>query len=110
MEKFFYFGILSASNLSIAYPVESWRGAHPEDDTTLHLYFTPLHEMGLYPDKDNDVMSLTISTNKHKEVLQAIAEAMNTSEEHVIVVIDIDTSEKVSSDISAVAAIMSSDV
>ena len=50
MEKFFYFGDVSNS-VAISYPIESWRGAHPEDDTTLHLYFTPFNEMGFAPQK-----------------------------------------------------------
>ena len=34
MEKFFYFGDITSSDSALSYPVESWRGSHPEDDTT----------------------------------------------------------------------------
>ena len=111
MEKFFYFGNVAAGNLSLAYPVENWRGAHPEDATTLHLYFTPMLEMGLSPDKDNDIMILTLSSdNKHKDVLESICEALNTSEDGVIVIVDIDSGEKINSYISAISVTMSRDV
>tara|TARA_R100001443_G_scaffold21957_2_gene34179 strand:+ start:410 stop:745 length:336 start_codon:yes stop_codon:yes gene_type:complete len=111
MEKFFYIGDISASNIGLSYPVESWRGAHPSSDTVLNIYFTPVDEGGLASDKDNDVIHLTLSSaNKHKDVMESIVEAMNTSDEHVINIIDIDNSLKINDYISSVSVTMSSDV
>ena len=111
MEKFFYIGDISASSISYAWPIESWRGAHPASDTTLNLYFTPILEIGLAPDKDNDVVTLTLSSNnKHKDVLESIAESMLTNEGSVITIFDVDTSEKINDYISGVSITMSSDV
>ena len=110
MEKFFYFGDITSSDSALSYPVESWRGSHPEDDTTLHLYFTPFNEMGFAPQKDNDIMVLTIVTNKHREVLTAIAESIG-DEENFIVIADNDNSIYIDSNIVTWAGvIMSSDV
>ena len=110
MEKFFYFGDITSSDSALSYPVESWRGSHPEDDTTLHLYFTPINEQGLAPAKDNDVMVLTIGTNKHREVLTSIAESVG-DEENFIVIADNDNSIYIDSNIVTWAGvIMSSDV
>ena len=111
MERFFYIGDVAANNISYAWPIESWRGAHPASDTTLNLYFTPLQEIGLAPDKDNDVITLTLSdNNKHKDVLEAMALEMNSSEKPVITIIDVDASVTVSRFISSFTITMSSDV
>ena len=111
MERFFYIGDIAANNISYAWPIESWRGAHPLSDTELNLYFTPHLEIGLYPDKDNDIVTLTLSSNnKHKDVLESMALEMNTSQSPVITIIDIDASEKINDYISSLTVTMSSDV
>ena len=77
MEKFIYIGNVTSS-LSLLYPAESWRGAHPVSDTELNIYFTPIEEGGLYPDKDNDVITITTTDiSKHKDVLEALVEEIN---------------------------------
>jgi len=109
MEKFIYIGNVTSS-ISLMYPAESFRGAHPASDTTLNLYFTPIIEGGLASDKDNDVITVTTTDdNKHKEVLEALVNAIN-EDNHVTVIFDADTGEKIHSQISGVSATYSSDV
>ena len=110
MEKFIYIGSLTG-NISLVYPAESWRGAHPASDNTLNLYFTPIVEGGLFPDKDNDVITIeTTDDNKHKEVIEALVNEINHGDSHVTVLIDKDSGESVHSQISGVTATFSSDV
>ena len=110
MEKFIYIGNVT-SNMSLLYPAEPWRGAHPASDTELNLYFTPIVEGGLYPDKDNDVITITTTdNNKHKDVLEALVEEINFGDSHVTVIFDADTGEKVHTQITSISATMSSDV
>tara|TARA_R100000315_G_C5222706_1_gene134325 strand:- start:1147 stop:1476 length:330 start_codon:yes stop_codon:yes gene_type:complete len=109
MEKFFYIADIGTSNVGFSYPIEHLRGMHPASDTTLNLYFTPIHEMGLAPDKDNDIFILTITANKHKDVMQSIVEAMNL-EENLIVIMDVDNSIVINSNISGFSFTLSSDV
>ena len=110
MEIFIYIGNVTSS-LSLLYPAESWRGAHPVSDTELNIYFTPIEEGGLYPDKDNDVITITTTDiSKHKDVLEALVEEINFGDSHVTVIFDADTGEKIHTQISSVSATMSSDV
>jgi len=111
MEKFIYIGDIS-SNHAYMYPAESFRGAHPKADDTLNIYFTPIFEFGLAPDKDNDVWTLSLATNnKHKEVMTAIAEAIAHGDEQIIVIADVDNSIFISDDVNGVALqALSSDV
>ena len=111
MKRFFYFGDIAGNNLALFFPVEHWRGAHPMSLTTLNLYFTPIAEMGLYPDKDNEVIVMTLTENgKHKDFLESMIEAMNNSEEVLINIIDIDNSLKISEYVSSVSWTPSSNV
>ena len=65
--------------------------------------------MGYAPGKDNDVFELTIATNKHKEVMEAIAEGVNVSEDLVVKIFDDSTGEKISTHISGFSITLSSD-
>ena len=110
MEKFIYIGNVSGS-ISLLYPVESWRGAHPASDTTLNLFFTPITEGGMYPDKDNDIITVTTTdNNKHKDVLEALVEEVNYGEKGVTILFDADTGEKVHTQIASVSYTASSNV
>mgnify|MGYP003136759894 CR=1 FL=1 len=96
-------------NACLVYPLDSFRGCYPRSDTTLELYFTPVREMGYAPGKDNDVFVLTIATNKHKEVMEAIAEGLNVGEDLVVKIFDNSTGEKISTHISSFNLTYSSD-
>ena len=108
MEKFLFFRNSSA-NTSIAYPKQSFRGCYPRSDTTLEVYMTPIAQQGFAPGRDNDVWLLTITANKHKDVMEAISEALNVTEDLVIVIFDDVDSEAVSTYISNVSVTVSSD-
>ena len=80
MEKYLYFmeetdGLFDAAQDAVAYPLSSFKGFGASGtDTTLLLHF---HGM-LGQDEDaHDVVTLTITQNKHKEVIQALASAFN---------------------------------
>tara|TARA_R100000458_G_C8197869_1_gene189341 strand:+ start:371 stop:709 length:339 start_codon:yes stop_codon:yes gene_type:complete len=112
MNKFIYIGDIAASSAAYMYPAESFRGAHPKADDTLNVYFTPSREAGLAPDKDNDVWTLSLSSNnKHKEVMVAIAEAIAHGDEQIIVLADTDDSIFISEHVNGVSLqALSSDV
>tara|TARA_R110002167_G_scaffold150128_5_gene343726 strand:+ start:601 stop:927 length:327 start_codon:yes stop_codon:yes gene_type:complete len=99
MEKFIYLN--DNSNVILLYPASSFRGCYPKSDTTLELYFTPINEHGYAPNKDNDVIILTIGTNKHKEVMLAIGEEINTGEVPYTTIIDVATGVKVSTHVTS---------
>lgn len=108
MERFVYFH--NGSTFGLVYPVESFQGAHPASDTTLELYFTPITEEGYAPGKDNDVITLTLSSNNvHKGVMLAVGEAMGELEENFTVIFDSSTGEKIHSSISSFGYTPSSD-
>jgi hypothetical protein len=99
----------TAASICVIYPLDSFRGCYPRSDTTLELYFTPIREMGYAPGKDNDVFILTIATNKHKDVMEAIAEGLNVNEDLVVKIFDDSTGEKISTHISSFTRTYSSD-
>lgn len=107
MNNFLY--IDNNSTLKVMYPSVSFRGSSPTSDTTLELYFTPLPEEGRAPGKDNDIVELTIVTNKHKEVLQDIVHSIFYSDDYLIAIFDSVLDVKVSTHISAVARTASSE-
>ena len=73
------------------WPVKNFKGCSPRSDTTLEMYFTPIHEAGQAPERDNDVLILTMSSdNKHKDVMQAIADAFCFPEKSVVTIFDSD--------------------
>ena len=91
------------------WPLESFKGSHPRSDTTMELCFTPLLEEGKAPGKDNDIIVLTLnSANKHKEVMEAIAEAFVNPEDPLIIIFDSDESVSISSYIASFSVTFSS--
>jgi len=107
MNKFLY--IDDNSSLKVMYPADSFRGSSPTSDTTLELYFTPLPEEGRAPGKDNDIVELTITANKHKDVIQEIVHSIFYSDDYLIPIFDSALSLQVSSLISSVARTASSE-
>ena len=58
-------------------PLDNFTGAHPNADNELNLYFTPLVENTDTKGMNNFVATLTITNNKHKEVLEDITKELN---------------------------------
>jgi hypothetical protein len=80
----------------IWYPLESFQGAHPTSDTVLSLFFTPKGEEGRAMGKDNDIITLTLSSNnKHKEVLDSISDSFCFPPKALITIFDSDESIKI---------------
>ena len=78
--KYLYFAnSLAADNLAM-YPVSSLRGIEPNSSsasTKILLFFLPLATTSDVED-DNDKVLLSISTGKHKEVMDAIVAEINS--------------------------------
>ena len=90
MEKYLYFckggsgdKLFNAAHDVAVYPVSSFRGFTNQSTTQTHLAmcFKPIEgEVGDADgggDNVNDVVTLTITANKHKEVIEAILAAMD---------------------------------
>ena len=82
-------------------PVSSFRGAHPSSDTALELYFEPAIKSKYTTGNTNLKVTLTVGTNKHKDVLQVLTREFSTGED-VYIDIDEETSTFPTSDITAV--------
>ena len=91
MEKFLYFmeqtdGAFDGANDAVCRPVSAFAGFGVTNTTTLDLYFK-----GLLEDSggtNHDKVTLTITTNKHKEVMEAISDKMVYGTDPFIVVAD----------------------
>ena len=88
MRKYFYFRTEAAvaddddSARSAMFPVDSLLGMHPTSDTALTLFFTPQIRIagGVTDGADftnADSVVLNVNTNAHREVMYAIAQAVN---------------------------------
>ena len=82
------------------WPLDSFKGVIPISDTTMNVYLMPYSEVGLDEGLDNDFVTLTIGTNKHKEVCQSIAEAFVFPENNLIKLWDSDTGDKIDTNVS----------
>lgn len=92
-----------ATNDSVCVPYSSFRLAQPLADGTLALYFDA------HTDTTTNInhtrVELTIAANKHKEVLEAITNAVAFSNKQFVVVGDDVTSDYISSHVTAVGTI-----
>ncbi len=87
MEKYLYFRTQATladdddSAQSAMYPVSSLKGIHPTSDTAITLFFEPQirDESDAQDDNvvNNDSVVLTTGTNKAKEAMQDLVEAIN---------------------------------
>tara|TARA_R100001369_G_scaffold32991_2_gene58022 strand:+ start:795 stop:1154 length:360 start_codon:yes stop_codon:yes gene_type:complete len=79
--KFLYFAKgtspPNAVGESILYPAESFEGAEPTGNTTLRLYFSPRITSSFVEDEYEKV-DLTITSIKHKEVMDSIIAEINS--------------------------------
>lgn len=92
------------TNDSLCVPYSSFRLAQPLADQTLALYFNAMTESGTVG-MDLTRVELTIAANKHKEVLEAITNAVAFSKDQFVVVGDDITSDYLANDITAVGTI-----
>ena len=78
MEKYLYFAQGDGANQSseaVMYPRSAFRGADVASDA-VHLFFTSSEVATQTANDDEDLIVLTITDGKQKEVLKAIAEHM----------------------------------
>ncbi len=110
--KFLYFanalgGDGFDQNEMITYPATALRAIEPADGgTTLNLWFNPAEFTTVAATDDADLVQLTVTALKHKEVIQAITKSINApSPRGLIVVADEPNSIYLHENIIAVAAI-----
>ena len=97
--KYLFFS--TATNVHKAFTVDSFLGGFPTSDTNLRLFFKS--ETYTVPGTTSYIIDLTVGTNKHKEALSAIYDAILTSEKAMIVVADDENSIYLDSNITAAA-------
>ena len=101
--KYAIFNKSSTDNFSDghhAVPVDTFRGASPVSDTELALFFLPFVGSGVNSGEDNLEFTLTITANKHKEVMQTIATEFSTGENFLITIADVENSNFIDSNIT----------
>lgn len=101
--KYLYFmeqtdGAFDAANDAVCRPASDFSGFGVTNTTTLDLYFNGLLENS--GGTDHDKVALTISTNKHKEVMETIVQAINFGKESFLVISDDSNSVFISPDIT----------
>jgi len=98
----------AATNLtSLLIPADRLRWMNPTSDTLLTLYFDSIKNTeGADNQADEitiaDEVSLTISSNQHREVMNGIVQAINASKTGIVVVADDVTTNVAGSTVSAV--------
>jgi len=98
----------AATNLtSLLVPADRLRWMNPTSDTLLTLYFDSIKNTeGADNQADEitiaDEVSLTISSNQHREVMNGIVQAINASTTGLVVVADDVTTNVAGSTVSAV--------
>ena len=104
MEKYIRLNRSSTDSSTEGYlmlPLSNFTGSHPSADNRLLLYFLPMTENTDTKGVDNFEVELSITNNKHKEVLQDLAKEFATGE-NIYIDFDAETSTFPSSDISGV--------
>ena len=87
--KFITFGTdSSGSDKFYGYWASEIRGMYPVGDTTLRIHVIGDHVAASQPNTDNVYFNLTITSNKHKEVMEAIYKEINFGEDAVILIAD----------------------
>tara|TARA_R110002020_G_scaffold7329_2_gene30827 strand:+ start:4562 stop:4927 length:366 start_codon:yes stop_codon:yes gene_type:complete len=117
MKRFWYFrnpSTIGADDAetgdSLMVPVEDVTGVTQESDTTVVIWCKPQKDMGgvgLQGAGNNDWVKLTVLTAKRREIMEALASAMNNGphDEGITVIADDVTGTYLTSDISAVAGV-----
>ena len=85
---------------SILYPVNSIAGMEPDASNSLKIYFKPRNTSSFVED-DHESVSITITGNKHKQVMDAIIAEINSGSRDggFITVADVPNSIFLNSDI-----------
>jgi len=82
----------------VCYPVSRFAGFGSIDSTSLGLYFRPMKDdAGATFDK----VDLTVTSDKHKAVIEAIVDAMSYSKDPFIIVCDENESVFIHPDVTA---------
>ena len=87
MKKYLIFNKSSTDSSDEGYvvvPLSSYRGSHPSADNRLELYFKPPLEGTATSGVDNFMLSLTITNNRHREVLEGLTKEFATGENPII--------------------------
>ena len=98
----------AATNLtSLLIPADRLRWMNPTSDTLLTLYFDSIKNTEGADDQADEItiadeVSLTISSNQHREVMNGIVQAINASKTGLVVVADDVTTNVAGSTVSAV--------
>ena len=98
----------AATNLtSLLVPADRLRWMNPTSDTLLTLYFDSIKNTEGADDQADEItiadeVSLTISSNQHREVMNGIVQAINASTTGLVVVADDVTTNVAGSTVSAV--------
>ena len=94
-------------NEMITYPATALRAIEPADGgTTLNLWFSPAEFTTVAATDDVDLVQLTVTALKHKEVIEAIVSAIKFPHSGALIVVaDEVNSEYLHTNITAVAAI-----
>ena len=100
----------AATNLtSLLIPADRLRWMNPTSDTLLTLYFDSIKNTQGADDQADEItiadeVSLTISSNQHREVMNGIVRAINGDKTGLVVVADDVTTNVAGSTVSAVYA------
>ena len=83
MEKYLYFRTEAAladddgSGNSVLFPASSFLGAEPTSDTSITVFFKGMKNLHAHDDHSiSDSVVLTVATNKGKEAMKAIVDAV----------------------------------
>ena len=107
MEKYLYFAQgdgANATSEAVMYPVSAFRWADVAS-SAIQLWFTAAEASDIDTGDDNDLVTLTVTDGKQKEVLKAIAEAMaaqGSMKEPFVVIADEDNGVFIHSAITVV--------
>jgi|TARA_R100000030_G_scaffold19306_1_gene13506 hypothetical protein len=117
MEKYLYFRVVTDltgdddAAASLILPTSAIKGFGPTTDTRLTIFFNPLKRVQADGQDgaviNSDAVTLTIGTNKHKEVAEELVRVMNSQqfENGFIVVADNVTGTTLNSDVTATESI-----
>ena len=92
-EKFLYFmqetdGEFDTAADAVALPSKAFTGFRSASNTTLELYFSASSEAASGDNDDNDKIVLTITSKKHKDVIEDISRLLVQGQDALIVVSD----------------------
>ena len=99
--RYLYFN--TAANTHKMFTVDAFLGGFPTSDTNLRLFFENSTSANALPNTTSYIIDLTVNSNSHKNALDAIYDAILTSENAMIVVADDENSIYIDASITAAA-------